>query len=196
VSRLIAILTFIAAAFALVTPTANAAPALDSTLAALWTTVLETPSATNPFGSGGAKYDCINIGDNTVAPFGPTPVDQCQVNSSTKIFVAAASFECSTFEGNGTTEAELRACARSKDVQAAPTVRLDGRPVAVLDVETPLLKITLPPDNIFNLPAGTTGLSVAHGWVVHVDPLTIGNHTIHVGNVPGRDYVTRIKVSG
>jgi hypothetical protein len=40
--------------------------------------------------------------------------DSCTVKPGTKIFVAASSVECSTFEGNGTTEAELRACAEQK----------------------------------------------------------------------------------
>ena len=54
--------------------------------------------------------------------FGPAGAESCTVKPGTKIFVAAASFECSTFEGNGTTEDELRTCARTKDAQAAPAV--------------------------------------------------------------------------
>jgi hypothetical protein len=48
-------------------------------------------------------------------------------------------------------------------------------------VETPLLAIVLPADNIFGLPAGAEGLSVAHGWVTPVNPLTPGTHTIVIG---------------
>lgn len=36
----------------------------------------------------------------------------------------------------------------------------------------------LPADNLFGLPTGTTGLSVAHGWVALLDPLPPGSHQI------------------
>lgn len=154
-------------------PTAGAAPAkkLDNNLAVLWTTVLETPSAQNSFGSGGPAFACWDLG-GTVAPFAPVSVDSCTVKPGTKMFVAATSFECSTFEGNGTTEAELRTCARQSDVQVAPAVTVDGKSVPVGEVETPLLNVTLPADNLFGLPSGTEGQSVAHGWVTLLNPLT------------------------
>ena len=37
----------------------------------------------------------------------------------------------------------------TSDVQVAPTVTVDGKSVPVTEVETPLLNITLPADNIF-----------------------------------------------
>ena len=112
-SRLTRILLLVAVALCLGAPTAGAVPAkkLDNNLAALWTTILETPSAQNPFGAGDAAFACLDLG-GTVAPFGPAGVESCTVKPGTKIFVAASAVECSTFEGNGTTEAELRTCAR------------------------------------------------------------------------------------
>jgi hypothetical protein len=175
----------------------GAAPApvkLDASLTALWTTVLETPSAQNPFGTGGAAFTCWNLGGGTVAPFGPSSVPSCTIKAGTKIFVTATSVECSTFEGNGTTEAELRACAEQSDAQTAPSVAVDGHSVPVKEVETPPMNIVLPAGNIFDLPAGTTGLSVGHGWVAHVDPLTPGTHTI-VGNAPSFTFTTKIIVA-
>jgi len=165
-----------------VVPAADAVPAkkLDDNLAALWTAVFQTPSARNSFGTGGAAFGCFSLG-GTVAPFGPSGIPSCTVKPGTKIFVAASSFECSTFEGNGTTEAALRDCARVNDVQVAPTVTLDGSSVSVAEVETPLLRLVLPADNIFGLPTGTQGLSVAHGWVALLHPLTPGTHTIVIG---------------
>ena len=59
-------------------------------------------------------------------------------------------------------------------------VTLDGESVHVTEAETPLLPITLPSDNLFALPAGTTGLSVGHGWVAPLRPLTPGTHTIAI----------------
>jgi hypothetical protein len=182
VRRLAAVLFFALAAFGMVVPSANAAaPAekLAATDAALWTKVLQTPSAQNAFGSGDDAFACWDLG-GTVAPLTPSPsgVASCTVKPGTKIFVAASSFECSTFEGLGTTDAELRACARQVDVQLAPIVTVDGKPVPVAEVETQLLNIVLPAGNLFEQPAGTRGLSVGHGWLTLLHPLTPGTHTI------------------
>jgi len=97
---------------------------------------VETPSAQNPFGVGGAAFACFDLG-GTVAPFAPGGVESCTVKSGTKVFVVAQSVECSTFEGNGTTEAELRTCARESDVEVAPTVTVDGSTVLVAGVDPP-----------------------------------------------------------
>ena len=64
------------------------------------------------------------------------------------------------------------------DVQVAPIVTVDGKSVPVTEVETSLLNITLPADNILEVPGGGEGLSVAHGWVTLLHPLTPGTHTI------------------
>jgi hypothetical protein len=181
VSRIARILLL--AAIALLTQVPAAARAestkkLDDYLSSLWTTVLETPSAENPFGTGGADFACFNLG-GTVAPFAPGGVESCTVKPGTRLFVVAASVECSTFEDNGTTDAELRTCARDADAQVAPAVTIDGRTVPIAEVETPLLNIILPADNIFG-PTETPGLSVAHGWVALLHPLTPGTHTVFI----------------
>jgi hypothetical protein len=165
----------------LVPSSVNAVPAkpLEANLEALWTKVLKTPSPQNPFGTGGSAFTCLDL-TGTVAPFGPNGAESCAVKPGTKVFVAASSFECSSFEGQGTGEAVLRDCARESDAQVAPTVTVDGRSVRVTEVETGLLRITLPADNVFGLPAGTQGVSVAHGWVALLHPLTPGTHTIAI----------------
>jgi hypothetical protein len=179
----VSVLTTLAYVVALcVAPGADAATKLDNNLALMWTTILQTPSAQNSFGSGGPAFGCFDLG-GTVAPFGPSGVPSCTVKPGTQIFVAASSVECSTFEGNGTTDAELRACARGTDVQVAPTVTVDGKSVPVAEAETSLLSITLPADNIFGLAAGTTGQSVGHGWVTLLHPLTPGEHAIVLPNI-------------
>lgn len=183
VRRAATLIMLIALAFGLGSTAAIAAPATQDAamLGALWTKVLETPSAQNSFGSGGQEFACWDLGQQVVAPFGPNGVASCTVKPGTRLFVAASTFECSTFEGNGTTEQQLRDCARQSDAQVAPPVTLDGSPVPVTEVETALLPITLPADNIFGQPAGTTGQSVAHGWVTSLLPLTPGTHTIVIG---------------
>jgi hypothetical protein len=103
VCRLVRILFIAAVALSAAAPSAGATPTkkLDAQLGALWTAVLQTPSAQNSFGTGGEAFGCWSL-DRTVAPFGPTGVSSCTVKPGTRILLAANSVECSTFEGNGT----------------------------------------------------------------------------------------------
>jgi hypothetical protein len=64
-------------------------------------------------------------------------------------------------------------------VKVAPTITLDGRLVPLTEVGTPALHPVLRKQNVFGAPAGTY-LSVAHGWVALLDPLTSGTHTITI----------------
>jgi hypothetical protein len=179
-SRLARALLIAAAVCCLVIPSASAATTnrLGGTLGDLWTTVLQTPTPENPFTGGDPCVDLQGI----LAPFGPSGAESCTVEHGTKIFVTAWSTECSTFEGNGTTEAELRDCALAADQGITThTVAVDGQSVPLSEVETELLKIRLPKDNIFGLTGGDrSGLSVAHGWVTLLDPLPPGTHTIEI----------------
>ena len=168
----------------LIAPSAGAHPT-GPLLGDLWTTVLQTPSAENPFVTGEAV--CVHLRGHTVAPFTPAGFPQdstCTVKRGTKIFVAGSTYECSSFipedhVGFGTTEAELRKCARATDAQVAPEVTVDGRSVTLTAVETRLLRIHLPSDNVFGVTgAARRGQSVAHGWVVLLKRLARGTHTI------------------
>jgi hypothetical protein len=182
-SRLLRTVLIIALTLAAAATSARAA-SLRSDLVTLWTTVLQTPSARNPFGTGGQTYACIDLGDATVAPFAPGGVMSCTVAPGTSIFIAANSVECSTFVGDQTpptAPGDLRTCARKMDVAIAPAVTFDARPVTVTEVETlQTMTIVLPADNLFGLPEGTHGLSYGHGWVTLVGPLFSGNHTITI----------------
>ena len=195
-SRLVRMLLLATLTCGLSAPSANAAPTrpLAAALGDLWTTVIETPTAENPFVTGNPA--CVDLGGNTVAPFTPFPGGDftCTVKRGTRIFVAASTWECSTFAGDhfdfGTTEPELRECARQNDAGAAPTVMVDGRPVPVRGVETQLLSIDLPADNIFGVTGvDRTGGSVAHGWVIRLHPLARGTHTIE-SDIAGREPIT------
>lgn len=191
-SRLVRTLLLVAVTFCLVAPSASAAPPsqLGGTLGDLWTTVLQTPTPQNPFAGGDT---CVVLDDNIVAPFGPSGAESCTVKRGTKIFVAAWTTECSTFEGNGTTEAELRACALAADAGKVVTLTVDGQPVPVTEVQTGLLSIRLPGNNIFGVKgADRDGLSVGHGWVALL-ALAPGTHTI-VGTVDGIATTTTIIV--
>jgi hypothetical protein len=157
----------------LVAPSAGAAPInLGNTLGDLWTTVLKTPTPDNPL-AGGDK--CVVLGGNIVAPFGG--------GTFTCTFIAAYTTECSTFKGDcggpGSNEAQLRAAAEAADAGITATVTINGQPVPLSSVETGLLTIHLPENNLFGLKgADRNGLSVAHGFVYLTDPLTPGTYTI------------------
>jgi hypothetical protein len=171
-------------ALSVVPAAAGAVPAKErdaAYLGALWTKVLETPSAQNSFGTGGPAFGCFYLG-HTLAPLGPPPgVPSCETKPGTEIFVTAASVECSTFPedhiGFGTTFQERLSCARQGDAQVAPSVSVDGTAVPVSEVETGPLNIVLPAHNI-RATRGNDGLSAAHGWVVLLHPLPPGTHTI------------------
>lgn len=162
---------------------ASAAPAdgLGNTLGRLWTTLLETPAPQNPFSGGPAETACWDL-DGVLAPLGPAGVTSRTVKRGTKILEAGYAFECSTFDGDspvGTaSEAQLRSCTEAGGVQGEPVVTLDGQPVPLVATHTPLLHVTLPADNLFGEPAGTTGLYVGRGWVAELHPMAPGSHVL------------------
>src|SRR5438874_10736727 len=109
-SRFVRIVLLVVVTLIVASPaTSVASTGLDTDLAALWTKVLETPSAQNSFGTGGEAYACWDLGNSTVAPFAPTGVKSCTVAAGAAIFVTASSVECSTFEG--TPKGRLENCA-------------------------------------------------------------------------------------
>jgi hypothetical protein len=179
-------------AFVLAPPTTGVASTdLDADLATLWTKVLVTPSAQNSFGNGGLAYACWDLGNGTVAPFAADAVKSCTVAPGTSIFVAASSWECSTFERDP--KGRLHDCAVQRDLQVAPSVTVDGARVPVTEAETGLLNLVLPADNVFGLAAGTTGYSYGHGWVTLLSPLALGTHKIII-TLPSNVISTLIKV--
>jgi hypothetical protein len=172
---------FLVVGFGLGAPQASAASSgqVAATLGALWQTVLETPTPDNPLTGGDP---CVHVG-SIVAPFtaiAPTPVT-CTVAPGTRVFVTAESSECSTVEAPpfyGGNETELRACAWAADAGfTTTTVTLDGVLVPVTEVDTALIPLDLPADNILGVPA-QHAFSVAHGWATLLHPLTPGTHTV------------------
>ena len=130
----------------------------------LWETVLELPVPQNPFAGGDP---CVDLGD-IVAPFAsPVSPFTCTVETGTEVFVTAWSSECSTVEAPpyfGSNERELRKCARKADKKYKHlTITVDGTPVPVSEVETRLLSVDLPANNIFGIDP-QNALSVGHGW--------------------------------
>jgi hypothetical protein len=172
-ARFIRILLAALVGVVITAPAASAAPdrKLETLLGDLWETVLETPTPQNP---------CVDLGKKVVAPFqaGPGPLT-CTVKSGTKIFVAAFTVECSTVEPPpffGGTEAELRTCVRALDPDEV-TITVDGEPVPLTVVETRLLRVDLPTDNILGVDAQPAD-AVGRGAVALLQPLPPGTHEI------------------
>ena len=118
-----------------------------------------------------------------------TAVRNCTVPAGKMIFFPILNVECATLEGNGSTEAELRACTDSF-MNFVTSVAADIDSVQVADIQryrapSPLFIYgPLPPNNVvqffgFNAPAGSTSLSIADGFYLMLKPLSVGPHTIH-----------------
>ena len=161
-SRWLRVLLLCLVALGLFAPSAAAAPdkKLAAHLGALWTAVLETPTAQNPFTGGDP---CVQL-DGAVAPVAPLGTESvtCTVKTGTRILVLGWTSECSTVEPPpyfGTDERSLRTCARAVDAQLEPpTVTVDGRPLPVVEVgRQRCWMLFFPADNVFGQPAGTTG---------------------------------------
>ena len=141
---------------------------------------------------------------------------QCSVPAGKALFFPILNTECSTVEGNGETEEELRSCANFygsavEHPDSNLECTIDGVPVADVfsfRVESPLFTYGPMPDNnllqAFGLetPAGTTSPAVSDGVFVMLHPLSKGDHTIHFSGsaiyteeVHGFDYVFHLDIT-
>ena len=127
----------------------------------------------------------------------------CSIPSGTALFIPIVNSEASTIEGNGTTEAELRAAADFfQDFAQNLSCDVDGFVIQNLDgyrVQSPLFTFgPLPENNVlqwfgYDAPAGSTSDSVGDGVFVMLAPLAVGPHTIHFhGEVPAFNFLLDI----
>jgi hypothetical protein len=134
---------------------------------------------------------------------GPTVTRSCTIPSDKAILFPIINGECSSVEGDGTTDAALRACAKDlMDHVTKTSARVDGTaidlgppgPNARFRFDSPLFTITFAPDNGFGAPAGT-GSAVADGYWVLVKPLAVGKHTIDFhGKAVFPDFKFKVRV--
>jgi hypothetical protein len=113
----------------------------------------------------------------------------CTVPAGKALFFPIINTECSTLEGNGTTDAALRECAEFFQDHAIDLEgTIDGVPLQNLEsyrVQSPLFTYgPLPNKNVLqsfgvNAPAGATSPAVADGVYLLLAPLSVGNHTLH-----------------
>lgn len=114
----------------------------------------------------------------------------CTIPSGTALFFPIADVECSTLEGNGETEEELRDCANFYAdfiVPGSLVLEIDGERLTNAEdyrVESPLFTYgPLPEENVLGAPAGATTPAVSDGVFVMLHPLSTGTHTIHFRGV-------------
>lgn len=143
----------------------------------------------NPFDQG--LVPC-NLGTSNVrflvGTTGGDAYRACAIPAGKAILLPLINGECSRIEGNGTTEAELRACARAQaDNFGELHARVDGRRIpdlARFRFASPLFSFRSVSGNPFAVPAtppGQPSPSVADGYWVMLEPLRPGLHTIKFG---------------
>jgi len=185
--------------------------------AAWWQYVLSIPQSQNPLldatgalcGQGQSAPVFFLVGTFTTEVvngdvFGTANRSQCTAPAGKPLFIPILNAECSTVEGNGTTDAQLRECAHGLVNNVTElSLEIDGKKVSglspkapVFRADSPLFTFNLPTDNILGescppagQPAGTLPLrlcppgpspSVADGYYVLLEPLSPGEHTIRI----------------
>ena len=127
--------------------------------------------------------------NTTPSPDNPTvyigKVDRhCTIPAGKMLFFPVVNIECSTAEGNGTNEEELRASCdyyvqHTKDLAAT----IDGRPVRHLyayRAVSPMFKLWWPADSVLPMPVISEPTNaVADGYWLMLAPLHRGKHVLH-----------------
>jgi hypothetical protein len=171
-----------------------------------WQWILSIPTSVNPL-LDPTGADC---GQGQLGPvwflagtFGGSASRACTIPAGKSILFPILNAECSTVEGNGTTDKALRACAMGlidhatkveADIDGRSLVDLTGTPpVSPFRVQSPLFNFTLPSDNILGItnPDPNPSPSVSDGYWIILAPLSVGEHIIHFrGEVPVFSFTT------
>lgn len=116
---------------------------------------------------------------------GITTTRDCTVPPGKSILFPALNVECSNVEPPpffGSNEAELRDCAHTfMGYVAASFATLDGQPLPMSHVESPLYEFTAVPGSLFGNTDPLTGISVSDGLWVFLGRLSGGRHTLRLG---------------
>jgi len=173
----------------------EAIPPYERLSALWWQAALSIPRADNPLleegrancglGQGRVRF-LFGTFTSTTGPTGDvvaTATRRCSIRQGTLLFLPALNGECSTAEANGTTEAELRACATGlidPVDPAALTLTVDGVSLPTYRVASRLFEAALPPENVLGVPAQTSG-AVSDGYWALLAPLRRGKHVVTFG---------------
>jgi hypothetical protein len=153
-----------------------------------WQWIVSIPSSNSPITDTTGQNCAVGqqgivwfLAGTTGNPINNPVMRTCTIPSGQAILFPIINGECSTAEGNGNTEADLRACASSQ-MDAVTTLQASVDGVVLTDLQTfraqsPLYQFTAIDGNPFGIPAGTTD-SVADGFWIMLHPLSPGVHTI------------------
>lgn len=156
-----------------------------------WQQALALHSSRHPNDFDGGEVPC-RLGTRhvtfLVGTTGEPATRACSIRRGQSLLVPLINGECSEIEGNGSTEAELRACAAAQaDAFRKLHASVDGRAIGGLHAfrfASPLFRFRSVSDNPFGVPAtppGGLSKSVADGYWIMLHPLSAGIHRIKFG---------------
>lgn len=163
--------------------------------AAWWQWILSIPASDSPLLDENGNRCSEGQGDSAVFFLAGTwtggPVQrECTIPSGKFLFFPIINAECSTVEVGtqwyGANEAELRQCAgrSANDFDGdSLVVTVDGKQLKKLDqqrVVSAAYRFILPENDILGL-GPDEALSVSDGYYVMLQPLPLGEHSIHFG---------------
>ena len=162
--------------------------------------VRQTGAPGTPFAAGAVSCSSMGTGDvvflvGTTPAVSPAVERSCTISKHAAVLLPAINAECSQAEGNGSTDAELRACATSlAGTFTNVHVVVDGRALSGLSAfrfASPLYLFSPVAGNVFGIRAAVNSPSVADGYWVMLDKLKKGTHTVSFGGeAPAFDFVT------
>ncbi|MGE5139444.1 MAG: hypothetical protein ACM3JD_08295 [Rudaea sp.] len=125
--------------------------------------------------------------------FGGSFTRSCTIPADKAVYFPVANAFC-TDVGTGATPEEMLECAKQyMDTATDLSAELDGVPFKNLEsyrvrYSAEDFDLTLPPDNIFEAPAGVYGPTGADGIQLMLVPLSVGHHILHFHALfPGSD---------
>jgi hypothetical protein len=153
-----------------------------------WEFVLETPASVNPaLDETGADCDQGDMGNVwfLFGSFGAEPIERsCEIPAGTALFFPLFNQVSARFEGETTTEEELRAqAACAEDAATTLLFEFNGAPVSDVDQffeESVVFQAQFPPeDAIFGFNNIFVDLGVDAGFYLFLRPLPPGDYDLH-----------------
>ena len=150
-----------------------------------WQWVLSMAKTENPLVDGTAE-NCANNQSGPVWFLAGTlkgsTERSCTIPADKAILFPVINFESSVAEGDGTTDEELAARAKSEmDQITNMQAMISGTNVNELKqyrIQSPPFNVTLPADNVLGLPAQTTKM-ISEGYWLFLKPLEPGNYDLY-----------------
>ena len=127
--------------------------------------------------------------------FGGSAERNCTVPSDKALFFPLINVACSyAYFPSLKTEEELRQCAIDEnEVVYERRLSVDGVEIRDLDkylVITPAFNVTLPQNNLWDVPPNTETTAVTAGYYILLKPLSRGDHTIQYGGAAGNPAIS------